>query len=545
MKTKLILLVSIMSFSTNISGLFAGEWVKKTVSNACSNNSKSAITDENTTESSNEGLYAKYWADGNDIGFSMTGWLLTQDKKRPSINEIKGNLFDGSITHEFQWSQRNPPKTAFSCDWTEVLYVQSRGNCDNGALFNNKGLAKVRTKFEFNFASGPYHTMDNYQVHYDISAGNRENKVKRSPEVEVLGKGKEYDLIGQNWDDKPDKKKSWSASGGDIVSFSVGMDNTTSDNIFSRGAIGSGINLELQDKAKSSLAGIFQELSGFDLVMDGAISSTQVYHPISYSMINFTILRQIRQIWEKAALKVGLSLDVSRKVYDFLDHRPITGNSQSLDENLLARSINRYLEQFAYAFQGQRSEQACYYMAWLIAEAAARPAATSEDNTNIKVSFDNLIDKLTRVLNKNARQAIADFDSPEIQKELNENLTRVKGRLLYYFYELHDDPLFPAFKRPIDNQGEAIIIQKFENEKILFNLLNSQIKTRPVSEFYKKWLSFYFDRVADRVVFWLAVETNKDEFRNLQYWGGMNFTSRSCRSGLWPVEIYLTPIESR
>jgi hypothetical protein len=544
MKTKLIALVSIVSFITNIPELSAGTWIKKTISQAGKNKNPIGLTNEKTPESASEGLYTKYWADGNDIGFSITGWLQTRDKKSPSINEIRGGLFNASIIHEYQWSERHPARMAFSSNWTEVFYVQNKGNCDNSQLLNINGMSKAYARSAYNFASGPEHTMDNYTVYLTISAENRETKVKRSPDVKLLGTGEEYDLIRSKWDNKPDKKKSWEASGGDIVSFSVSMDNLTSDNIFSRGAIGSDIHVKLQDNAKSSLAGIFQELSGFDLVMDGTISDTQAYSIIPYTTANYNALKRIREIWYKASSKPNLSSHSSIRVGTFLNNLFLEFNSQSVDENILTESIKRYLEQFAYTFQGENEEQACYYMAWLLSEAAARPTITSEEMTNTRISFENLIDKLTSVLNENTKQAIGDANSPEIQEELNENLARVKGRLLYYFYELNADPLFPGFKRPIDYEVATVIIKKFKNEKILFNLLNNQVKDKPIEEFYAKWLSFYLDHVADRVVFWLVIETNKDEFRNPLYWGGMNYRARSCRNGLWPIEIYLTQIDN-
>ena len=546
MRTKSIVLLSIICFFTNISGLFAGTWVKKTETKAGANENESEVTNDKTPESSNEGLYAKNWADGNDVGISITGWLLTRDKISPSINEITGGL-GAHVTQGFQWSERNPPRMVFSCDWTEVLYVQNKGNCDNGALFNNKGMVKAQTHCDFNFDSGPENTVDTYRVGLYISSENRENKVRRSPEVQ-LGMTREDDLIGTNWDNKPDKKKSWNASGGNIVSYSVGMDNLKSDNIYVWGAIGSGISVELQNKAKSSLAGIFQELSGFDLVTDNAISNEAIKFQRAGDSVHFSALEKTRHIWYGATYLSRLSpisTETSMRVSELLNQRHLEFNSQSVDENLVTESVKRYLEQFAYTFAGENEEQACYYMAWLLAEAATRPIATSEDITNTRVSLENLIDRLTSVLNENAKQAIGDANLSVIQEELNENLARVKGRLLYYFYKLRDDPLFPVFKKPIDNEIEETIIKKFENEKILFNLLNNQVKSEPVSEFYRKWLSFYFDRVAERVVFWLAIETNKDEFRNPQYWGGMHYRARSCRNGLWPVEIYLRPIENK
>ena len=542
MKTKLTALIVITSFFINISFLHAGTWTKDTEADSSRNNSESKITNDKTPESSNEGLYAKYWKNSNDIGLSMTGWLSRENKESLIDKKINGILADASIKQEFQWSERNPPRMVFSCGWTEVLYVQNNGNCDNGDLFNNKGMVKAQTHCTFNYDSGPENTIDTYHVSLSVSSENQENKVKRSPEVQ-LEMRKEDNLIEINWDNKPDKKKSWNASGGNIVSYSAGMDNLNSDNIYVWGAIGSSINLELQNNAKSSLSGIFQELSGFDLEMDGIAPDTQAFHQIPYTMSNFNALKQIRQTWFKATSKSNLSSNSPIKVNMFLNNLFLEFNSQSFDEKLLSESIKRYIDQFAYTFQGENEDQACYYMAWLLAEAAAREPATSEDITNTKVTFDNLIDKLTNLLNENAKQAIGNADSPEIQEELNKNLAKVKGRLLYYYYELSEDPLFPLFKKPIDNDLEAEIVKKFENEKILFNLLNNQIKTEQESEFYKKWLSFYFDRIAERIVFWLVVESNKDIFRNPKYWGGMHYRARSLRNGLWPVEIYLTKIE--
>ena len=543
MKTKLIVLVSIMSFFMNISGLFAGTWIKKTEIKAGANENESEITNDRTPESSSEGLYAKNWADGNDVGISITGWLLTRDKIRPSINEIKC-MFGGHALQEFQWSERNPPRMAFSCNWTEVLYVQNKGNCDNGQLFNNKGMAKASASSTFNLASGPEHTMDKYQINYNIYAENRENKVIRSPEAQVE-KEKEDVSIGWNWDNKPDKKKSWEACGGNIVSFSVGMDNLTSDNILSYGGIGSDITVKLQNKAKSSLASVFQELSGFDLVMDGEITNTQVSISPFNQSIHYAPPYSMREIWRTAARQSDLSSDSLSNVDDFLRRILVPSGTESLDEGLVTESIKRYLKQFGYTFQGERRDQACYYMAWLLAEAASKAVPSPDNNEKTRVSFETFTDKLINILDENAKQAIADTNSSKIQEELNENLARVKGSLMYYFYELREDPLFPLFKTPVDSNVAETVIGTFKNEKILFNLLNNQVKDRPVDDFYAKWLSFYFDRVAERAVFWLAIDTNKDKFRDPRYWGGMHYTAKSSGSGLWPMEIYLTRMNDK
>ncbi len=546
MKTKIVVLVSLISCLTNISGLFAGEWIKKTTFYEGRNNSRSEITNEKTPESSREGLFMQRWTDANDTGVSMAAWVQNEKKSKVSDGEIYGNTSGQYIHQSYNWSEKNPPRTAFSCDWTEAFYVRNSGNCDNRSLFNNRGAVETGVVLRFEFTSGPGHIMNDYGVHLTAVAENRENKIQKSPKGN-FGFGKKTELVEPYWDNEPDKRKSWDASVGDIISFSVGMDNGNYSNINARGYVSSDVTrAKLKENAKIAYAGIFHELSGFDLNLGQNISESIARYPsVKSELISNTAFGKLREIWIKTAQRSGLSAQSFFKVNSFLMRTQITNDIQTPDENLLTESIKHYLGQFGYTFQGENEEQACYYMAWLLAEAAVRPAVSSEDITNTRVSFESLIGKLSSVLNENAKEAIGDDNSSVIQDELNENLARVKGRLLYYFYELCDDQLFPAFKKPIDNEIEATIIKKFENEKILFNLLNNQIKTKPVNEFYKKWLSFYFDRVAERVVFWLVIETNKDEFRNPQYWGGMNYRARSSGNGLWPVEIYLTRIESK
>jgi hypothetical protein len=544
MRTKLIVPVSIVSLFTNIPGLFAGTWVKKTTFDEGRNYSRSEITNEKTPESSREGLFMRRWTDANDTGISMVAWAQTEKKSKISDGEIYGNTSGQYIHQSYNWSEKNPPRTAFSLDWTEAFYVRNSGNCDNRSLFNNKGAVETADVLHFCFMSGPDHIMNNYGVQLTAVAENRENKIAINPKG-YYRFGIKTDSFEPYWDNKPDKGKSWDASVGDIISFSVGMDNGNYNNTNAKGYVSSAVaHAKLKDNAKSSYASIFHELSGFNMNMDQIISEKSVNYPsVRRELVNNPAFGQLRQVWVRVAQRSGLSPNSFFKVTSLLNRIQGTYDIQTPDESLLTDSIKRYLEQFAYTFQGEHEEQACYYMAWLLIEAAARDAITSEDKTNTRVSFENLIDRLISVLNENAKQAIGDANSSVIQEELKENLARVKGRLFYYFYELREDPLFPVFKKPIDKNIQAIIIKKFENEKILFNLLNNQIKSEPESEFYKKWLSFYFDRVAERVVFWLVIETNKDEFRNPQYWGGMHYRARSCKNGPWPVEIYLTRIQ--
>ncbi len=547
MKYKLIVLISIICFFTNSSVLHAGTWIKKTTFDEGSNNSKSEITNEKTPQSSTEGLYAQYWADENNLGVSITAWLRNDKDSVSSPKEIFGNISNGHIKHSYQWSERNPPLTAFSSEWTEAFYLQNKGDCDNRSLFNNKGEVNVDGILHFDFAGGPDDILDDdYGVKLTTNAENRENKTRKNPKG-YLRFGEESKYSEPSWLNKPDKGKKWQAAAGDIISYAISTDNGwhggISGNIWFKGYGGVSVVTKLKVKAKNAYASLFHEISGFDLKLDRIIPEPIVTH----SEMRIPIGYPTTLIWNKAARKNGLDIKTIDQVNQFLANSGLSledrKESQEVDEKLLSKSIERYLKQFGDSFSGKNQEGACYCMAWLLAEAAARPVNISENIANTKVSFDNLIDKITLVLNDNAKQAIGDADSSEIQNELSENLARVKGKLLYYYYELSKDPLFPAFKKPIDNNVEAIILKKFENEKILFNLLNNQIKTEPTNEFYKKWMSFYFDRVAERVVFWLVVESNKDEFRNPQYWGGMHYKARSIRNGLWPIEIYLTRIQ--
>lgn len=542
MKTKLIAMISIISFF-NISGLFAaGIWVKKTTFDEGRNNSESEITNDKTPESSREGLFMQRWVDANDTGFCMAAWAKIEKKSKISESDIYGNTSGQNVYHSYNWSEGNVPRTAFSLDWTEAFFVRNSGDCDNRSLFNNKGESVTSEVLNFCFMSGPDHIMNDYGVHITTIAENRENKIQKSPKGNY-GFGKKPGSNEPYWINKPDKGKSWDASDGDIISFSVGMDNYRSNNIIARGYVSNAnIHIMLKEKAKSSYASIFHELSGFDMNMDGDIPDTQAYLRQHDNIEDYEAYGKLSLVLHKAIDQSALSLKYPRKVADFLQQIHLRDNSQSLNENQVAESVTRYFEQFSYTFEEETKEQASYYLAWLLAEAAARPVNTSENITNTRISFENLIEKLENILNENAKQAIKNTNSTETQKELDENLAKVKGKLLYYYYELSNDLLFPAFKKPIDNDIETIILKKFENEKILYNLLNNQIKTESESDFYKKWLNFYFDRIAERVVFWLVIETNKDEFRNPKYWGGMHYKARSIRSGIWPIEIYLTRI---
>ena len=542
MKKKFLILSLSLIFPLSITESFAGTWLKKIEFDKGKNNSKSVITNDKTPETATEGLYLKKWVNENNIGLSLAVWLRNDKESISPKNEIFGNTSAGNIKNSYQWSERNPPLTLFSSEWTEVYYNQNKGDCDNRSLFNNKGKTEINSTMHFDFGSGPDDVLNDYYViRLTTTSENSENKIKKNPKgFLTTGKNKSHEPV---WLDKPDYGKSWHAAVGEIISFALSTDNGTSDNIWFKGYGGITAEIKLKDKAKNVYASIFHEISGFEFELEENISDSAVLFRTSLIQREGMISGgKLLQFWDKTANHVEIDREQIRQIDMILPQIRWSVIVQTPDESIFSESLKRYYDQFRDSFQGEYKEEAGYFLAWLIAEAVQRPVLTSEAIIETRKSFEDLIDKLEYSLNEKAKEAIEKSDFFEMQEELNENIAQVRGRLLYYFYELRNDTLFPLFKKPIDGNIEDIILQKLEKEDILYNLLNRQIKTKPKKDFYSKWINFYFEHLPERIIFWLVIETNKNSFRKPQYWGGMHYRGKSCSNGVWPIEMYLKRI---
>ena len=232
----------------------------------------------------------------------------------------------------------------------------------------------------------------------------------------------------------------------------------------------------------------------------------------------------IQRIWTEQAAKHGLDKKTIRLVCKLFRQVVEPNECRKIDSNGLKESIDRYLAQFELTFKKERSENACYWMAWLLAQYAQRPDMAGEDITAARLSFETLINKITHVIESNSKYAINQKDSPQFRQDLNLYLAMVRGRLLYYFYQLRNDPLFPLFKKPISSYTEQKVLERAGKEFVLGDWQDRES---------------YFFSMSTNMMFWTVVYETKQEFKKPQYWGGMLQSASSYNKGVWPIMIYL------
>ena len=549
MRTVKSILVVAVILGGLISTSSGSSWVKGTTYSHGQEEAQ-GIRDKNAAV----GIFSRRWAGDDNAGVSCAAWSRATKDQHGSSNKPRINAYDLYIKQRYDWPGRNPPLALFTCNWTEAFYMENAGDCDNHSLFNGKGAADAYADIQCCISDGPDNGLQSrYGVNLRAAASNNEKQISENPNGRMnfgCMPGIRTDL---SWDDEPDHGKAWRAAAGDIISFSAGMDNghnaSLTDNLWVRAYSGVRLEVQTQEKAARAYAGVFHQIADFNLKIDKVLAepagNNELYEPYQPAKEPDAraALAELRKTWRSTADSSGLPREQIALVINLLDEVLEPSACRKLDRNRLTGSISRYLEQFKHTFSGDYAEQACYWTAWLLAETAKRPAPTAQDIESARVSFEALINDLINVLEAKAREAIGDANYSKCQPAVNMSLTRAKDRLRDYLEQLHNDPLFPIFKKPLDYGTRQQVLGHLSNETILDSLLNRQMKTVPEEEFYKKWLEFYFDRVPARVVFRLVVVMTKPDIRKPEYWGGMHQRAKSCADSTWPIEMHLIKID--
>ncbi len=260
----------------------------------------------------------------------------------------------------------------------------------------------------------------------------------------------------------------------------------------------------------------------------------------------------VQQIWIQKSNDYEVSNKTSNLVCELfrqiVEPPDCKGNFEA-DE--LEKSIDRYLRQFKHTFNHERVgrkrvKRACYWMAWLLAQCATRPEISPEDVKKTRIWWRSFIDKIMQKLNEKARAALGSEKYEEYEPQVKQALDWTKKMLQFYFDELHEDPLFPIFKKPLSAYAEDKVFWHLKNESILANRLKKPIKPMVLEEeFYTNIIENYF-KVMPKTIACQAVayETMK-EFKKPIYWGGMGPMASSTGEGVWPIEMYLEPIKTK
>ncbi|MHC4060188.1 MAG: nucleoside triphosphate pyrophosphohydrolase family protein [Planctomycetota bacterium] len=545
MRTTVFVLAIVVVLATSGLPSFAESWVKRT-----RYDEGHEKTEGKRDADAAGGIFSRRWVDANNLGLSCAAWSRAQKQLDTSSSKPQITAYDLHVKQRYDWHGREPPPALFTCEWTETFYMENAGDCDNHSVFNGKGAADAYADTSLCFSDGPDNGLQTrYGVNLRTTASNREGKISKNPQGQMKfgcmgGIGAEV-----NWENRPDRGKAWQSAAGDIISFSAGMDNghggLISDNLWVKAYSGARLRAQTQEKAAHSYASVFHELAGFDLKIDevlGEQAETDRPYPPWRQPGEYAAFTELKETWRKAAENSGLHVRKINMVINYLDRAVEPGDCQRLDQSRLAQSIGLYLEQFKDTFSGKYDAEACYWMAWLLAEAAKRPATTDKETEEARASFEALVEKVIEVLETKAQDAMGDANYAQYRTTVDIELARTEGRLRKYFDQLHNDALFPALKKPLDEKAEGEVLGRVRKDRILDSLLNRQMRRVSDEEFYQKWLRFYFDHIPERVVFWLVVQATKPDLRRAEYWGGMHHRASSCGEGAWPIEMYLIRI---
>lgn len=264
----------------------------------------------------------------------------------------------------------------------------------------------------------------------------------------------------------------------------------------------------------------------------------------SYQRVPITCREDaIEQVWIKRAYDHEIDPDAIERVCELfeqvVDPADIRAHAEAQD---LDGAIDRYLDQFADGFSGNRADGAAYWMAWLLVQSATRPVVSKADMTATRAWFEQYADEIIQVYDTKLKEVLSDEEYAQFKPQIKQALGRTRQRLQAYFDDLSGDPLFPIFKEPLGTHAQQEISELLERQRVPVYTLPDVPRFWVTPEWYAQNLDTYFERVPDHVAFWMALYGTQKDIRRAEYWGGMLGSASSNRYDTWPIEMFLKPM---
>jgi hypothetical protein len=253
----------------------------------------------------------------------------------------------------------------------------------------------------------------------------------------------------------------------------------------------------------------------------------------------------LMQLWERQAYKHGLDRDtiqdVSKLFYQVVDTQEYRQNNVEAVEE----SLDSYLTQFERSFmnEGARSG-ACYCMAWLLVQCAKRQPPTNDDLAETRAWFKRFKKRVITAVDENIVQTLGHDGFSNYEEQIEQTHVWIGRVLDYYFNELHDDPLFPMFKEPWNNNAEERVLEDLVSDNTFSVYVKRRRKLMVLEEEHVvEQMSRSYRSTPKKIILFALVYSNKSEWEKPEYWGGLlhYFTTKVSGKGAWPVEMSFRP----
>jgi len=248
--------------------------------------------------------------------------------------------------------------------------------------------------------------------------------------------------------------------------------------------------------------------------------------------------------WSSVAQECNLPEQVVNKI-TLLMEKALERRDQTRSRTLnvdLRPSLRDFLQQFGNKFNNpQEKEGFSYTVVWLIAEAVGRKKVAQDILDQAKKEFGEYLNTLDNRMRSDFRKQLGP-DFAKFESLIEEGITRIKQTLMQRFEILQANPLYPAFKGPLNKEALDKAIEvvlspkgypKYEEPKRMM-ILKERVYAGRLKGFFK---------TCPTLILYEATRHEIDpRIWNNPYWDPMDYyTASTLREYIWPIEIVFTP----
>ena len=257
----------------------------------------------------------------------------------------------------------------------------------------------------------------------------------------------------------------------------------------------------------------------------------------------------VLDIWKEKAKEHNIKTDSINRVASLTQDTMIWQKSQINQTNLenYTKSLNRYLNQFAYIFNDtQRQKGLEYRTAYCITKGFNFDLHKTEKQKILKY-YQEILEKTASLITKNTLANLPKEKQILHQKLINKGGEVFKEYCLKRIERYINDFICPSFKQNLSKSNQAKIFEKYKvGSKYLPKYITpKEILITNDENFTKKFKNFIENEIS-LLLFDISVKS-ADNFLNItEYWGYMQFEAMGDQRfmqglAMWPNAVFFTP----
>ena len=261
--------------------------------------------------------------------------------------------------------------------------------------------------------------------------------------------------------------------------------------------------------------------------------------------------------WGEEARRAGLPDDAIASAASLAhEATPMVADSLANEKaEQLRLSLRAYLSQFQGEFQRveygpgasfwerNRQEGTLYFTAWLIAQAAERPALSDAEAEECRRTFRVLVADVLTTVGDALREHLTAEEHLRYSAAIQKGLQQLSEQLAKEGDRLSTDLLYPGHKTTVSaDQGAEVLshARSFPRPKTK----DLRRRMTVTDEVFLRTLDRYFDQISSNVLFDVTFVGIRRSLNRNAYWGYMKYRNGDmtvATHGPWPLRLRFVP----